>query len=59
MQELEKTKFKERFDWAVEQMKSKAKELNIPFDKELLIEASNIATALFVRSEIAYSSSKR
>lgn len=59
MQELEKTKFKERLDFAVELMEKKAKEKGLPFTESLLVEASAIAIALFVRSEIQYSSKSR
>lgn len=58
MQELEQKKFTERFDWAIMVLKERAKKENIPFDKDLFREASEIARMLFVRSEIAYTNKK-
>ena len=58
MDKLEYIKFKERFEFAIDLLKEKCKQENIPFDKDLLIEASETARCLFVRSEIQYSGKK-
>ncbi len=54
-EKLEYTKMRERTDWAISFIKEKAKENNVPFDKDLLTQACEMGRCMFVRSEIAYS----
>jgi len=55
---LPETKMDERIGWAIEMVKKFAEKEKIVFDKDLFLEACEVAKTLFVRSEIAYSGRK-
>lgn len=55
MNELEKTKYKERLEFAIELLQDKFPNIT---NSELIKEANDIARTLYVRSEVAYSGKK-
>ena len=55
MNELEKTKYRERLEFAISLLREKFPDIT---KGELVKEANEIARALYVRSEIAYSGKK-
>lgn len=57
-EKLEVTKLRERIEWAVQLIKEQAKNQNLPFDKDLFLQACKLGETMFVRSEIQYSSRK-
>jgi len=58
-EKLEYKKMRERIDWAVNELTSIAKKFSKPLSDEVIfVQAIEIAKTLFVRSEIAYSSSR-
>lgn len=58
VKEVEGNKMTERIEFGIELMKKLAKENNVDFDKDLLIQGTEIGKTMFVRSEIAYSSNR-